>query len=84
MIPNGHTATYSFFTSIIRLGLYHPPIGFIRNITLFLYYWDKDVKRDKSKKGKKSRSEILFFKIATGTKPDKHPRRSRRHPNGCI
>jgi hypothetical protein len=39
MVPNGHTATYVFFKSIIRLGLYNPQIGFIRAVDYFLYRW---------------------------------------------
>lgn len=37
MVPNGHTATYIFFSSIIRLGLFQPKSNFLNEIHYFLY-----------------------------------------------
>ena len=42
MVPDGHTATYVFFISIIRLGLFKKSIGFIRAVDLFLYSWNRN------------------------------------------
>lgn len=58
MVPNGHSATYSFFASIIRLGLYRARPGITNQINRFLYNWQPNVKRDKDKKGKKADGKI--------------------------
>lgn len=82
MIPTGHTATYSFFKCIIQLGLFHASPNFINEISLFLYYWEPDVKTNANKERKgKSRSLSKGNKKA---KPSKRTLNRLRNPKGSI
>ena len=74
MVPNGHTATYSFFGCIIRLGLFTKPLGFVRTIDLFLYKWNAQTRSrrnsDNKRNGRFAKSNVPV-KGTTSTKTHK-------------
>lgn len=57
MVPNGHTATYVFFKSIIKLGLCEPHLGFVRKVDHFLYRWGRQIGYSDEHKKRRRRDE---------------------------
>ena len=71
MVPNGHTATYIFFNSIIRLGLFKKPLGFVRAVDLFLYKWRFPKTRNDAFKKKQQGNQTAVPKGALRSKTSK-------------
>ena len=61
-------SAYVFFKCLYQLGLFQFRIGLTRQIDLFLYNWIANAKRNKSKKGKRSRRSLSTQSHETTTR----------------